>query len=196
MTLVLWALLGYLAGSCPTGYLVARSIGGTDIRGFGSGNIGATNVGRLLGKKWAVAVAAFDMFKGGIAVLIASFFTESDTVLALVGVCAVLGHNYSMWLGFKGGKGVATTFGVVGFYCFFTPWPALLGGAVWYVVMRTTKYVSVASMAGLFAASALTAVFHMPVPYTAASFALACLSVWRHRGNIERIRNGTEIRTK
>ena len=191
MTAVFWAFAGYLAGSCPTGFLVAKYIKGADIRAFGSGNIGATNVGRLMGKRWAVAVAVFDMLKGGLAVLAASCFISDPTILALTGVCAVLGHNFPLWLGFRGGKGVATTFGVIGFYNFFMPWPAIIGGIIWYAVMKTTKYVSVASMVGL-----LAACFGMPRPYTAASFFLTLLSVWRHRANIVRLKNGTESKVK
>ena len=197
MTAFLLCVLGYLAGSCPAGFLVAKFIAKIDIRTFGSGNIGATNVGRLLGKKWAVATALFDMLKGGVAVFAAAAFTNApDWVLALIGVCAVLGHNFPVWLRFKGGKGVATTFGVIGFYDFFMPLPALLGGAVWYVVMKTTKYVSVASIAGLFAAAFFTVLFKMPWPYCAASFALALLSLWRHRSNIVRLRAGTEAKVR
>ena len=196
MSIILCAIFGYLAGSCPTGFLVAKYAGGADIRSFGSGNIGATNVGRLMGKKWAVAVAAFDMLKGGLAVLAASFFVSSPSLLALTGVCAVLGHNYPVWLGFRGGKGVATTFGVIGFFDFFTPWPAILGGLVWYAVMRFTKYVSVASLAGLFAAALFTYLWGMPKPYAAAALFLACLSSWRHRSNIDRLMKGTESKVK
>ena len=152
---VFWLVFGYLAGSCPTGYLAVKMLKGQDIRDYGSGNIGATNTGRVLGKKWAVAVAVFDMLKGGIAVLLASFFTDNDVILALTGVFAVLGHNYPVWLGWRGGKGVATTFGVLAFYDFFDPLPALIGGAVWYVVMKTTRYVCVASIVALFASALL-----------------------------------------
>lgn len=196
MGFILCALFGYLAGSCPTGYLAVKYARGADIRSYGSGNTGATNVGRLMGKKWAVAVAVFDMLKGGLAVLAASRFTSSPSLLALTGVCAVLGHNYPVWLGFKGGKGVATTFGVIAFFDFFTPWPALLGGLVWYAVMRFTKYVSVASLAGLFAAALLTFLWGMPKPYAAAALFLACLSSWRHRANIARLMDGTESKVK
>ena len=197
MTALICCFVGYLAGSCPVGFLATKFVAKKDIRTFGSGNIGATNVGRLMGKKWAVATALFDMLKGGAAVLAASLFTDgSDALLALVGVCAVLGHNFPVWLGFKGGKGVATTFGVIAFYDFFMPLPALLGGAVWYVVMKTTRYVSVASIAGLFASAVFTACFGMPRPYTLASFALALLSAWRHRANIARLREGTEAKVK
>lgn len=194
MSLILWSIIGYLAGSCPTGFLAVKAKTGQDVREYGSGNIGATNTGRLLGKKWAVAVAAFDMLKGGLVVLAASRFTDSASVLAAVGAFAVLGHNYPIWLGFKGGKGVATTFGVFGFYDFFNPLPAILGGCVWYLVMKKTKYVSIASMAALFAAAFLMPLFGMPRPYYIAALALAALSVWRHRANIERIKAGVEIK--
>ena len=194
LAFIFWLIAGYLAGSCPTGYLLAKCISGKDIREFGSGNIGATNVGRLLGKKYAVFVAVFDMFKGAIVVLFASYFSSNDWLLALCGACAVLGHNFPLWLKFKGGKGVATTFGVIGFYQFFTPWPALLGGAVWYIVMKTTRYVSIASIIGLFAAAFFTLLFKMPLPYFYTAFALALLSAFRHSSNLKRISQGCEIK--
>ncbi|MEG1912066.1 MAG: glycerol-3-phosphate 1-O-acyltransferase PlsY [Cloacibacillus sp.] len=194
MAFLFWMAAGYLAGSCPTGFLVAKYIKGADIRAFGSGNIGATNVGRFMGKRWAIAVAVFDMLKGGLVVLAASLFTEDASLLAAVGVCAVIGHNYPVWLGLRGGKGVATSFGVIAFFNFFMPWPALLGGWAWYIIMKTTKYVSVASMGGLFIATLFTAAFGMPWQYTAASLFLAALSVWRHRSNIARIMDGSEVK--
>ena len=196
MSFILCALFGYLAGSCPTGFLVVKLARGQDVRTFGSGNIGATNVGRLMGKKWAIAVALFDMVKGGIAVLAVSLFADSPQLSALTGFCAVIGHNYPIWLGFRGGKGVATTFGVIAFFDFFTPWPALLGGAVWYIVMRFTKYVSIASIVGLFAAALFVFLWKMPAAYAVAAFLLACLSTWRHRSNIARIREGSETKVK
>ncbi|HAJ93642.1 MAG TPA: acyl-phosphate glycerol 3-phosphate acyltransferase [Synergistaceae bacterium] len=189
---ILWLIFGYLAGSCPTGYLAVKILKGQDVRDFGSGNIGATNTGRVLGKKWAIAVAVFDMLKGGIAVLLASFFTESSIILALTGVSSVLGHNYPVWLGWKGGKGVATTFGVFAFFDFFNPLPALIGGAVWYSVLRMTKYVCVASITALFTSVLLMPLFGMPRPYYLAGLFLAALSTWRHKGNIKRLIEGTE----
>lgn len=191
-----WLFLGYFTGSVPTGYVVAKMLCGVDIRTIGSGNIGATNVGRLLGKKWAVAVALFDMLKGGIIVLIASFFTSDPLVLAMTGAMSVIGHDYTVWLCFRGGKGVATTFGVFAFYNFFNPWPALLGGAVWYLVLKKTKYVSVSSMIGLFSSVLMMPVFGMPREYYIVGFVLASLSVWRHRQNIRNLIAGVEKRVK
>lgn len=189
-----WIITGYLAGSIPTGFLVVKAIKGIDIRTVGSGNIGATNSGRLLGKKWAVFIAIFDMLKGGIILLIASCFTQSSTAIALVGTAAVLGHNYPIWLSFRGGKGVATTFGVFGFFDFFNPFPAIIGGCCWYLLMKKTKYVSVASMAALFVATFLMPIFGMERAYYASGLFLSLLAVWRHRENILRIKEGTEIK--
>ena len=191
---IFWLIFGYIAGSCPTGYLAVKMLKGQDIRDLGSGNIGATNTGRVLGKKWAIAVAVFDMLKGGLAVLLASFFTDNDTILALTGVCSVLGHNYPVWLGWRGGKGVATTFGVLAFYDFFDPLPALIGGAVWYAVMKTTRYVCVASIAALFTSALLMPLFGMPRPFYLAGLFLAALSAWRHKSNIQRLIEGKEDR--
>lgn len=126
---VLWGGLGYLMGSFPTAYVVARRMRGVDIRTFGSGNVGATNLGRLMGKKWAVFVTAVDMLKGALPVLAARFLGYPEGDIAVAAVAAVLGHNYPVWLNFKGGKGVATTYGTL-----FLPvpgnpwWPSLCPG--------------------------------------------------------------------
>lgn len=196
MSYVLWALIGYLAGSCPTGYVVVKLVRGADIRNYGSGNIGATNVGRVMGKKWAVVVSVFDMLKGGLAVLAAWALGANHVTMALTGVCAVLGHDFPVWLKFKGGKGVSTTFGVLAFFDFFNPWVALLGGIIWYGVMRYTLYVSVASMLSLTAAAVLTYFFGMDPAYTVATAFLAALTIWRHRENIRRLVHGAESKVK
>lgn len=191
---IFWIIAGYLAGSIPTGFLAVKAMKGIDIRTVGSGNIGATNTGRILGKTWAVLIAAFDMLKGGIIVLIASCFTESSSMLAMTGVAAVLGHNYPVWLSFKGGKGVATTFGVFGFFDFFNPVPAIVGGCCWYLLMKKTKYVSIASMAALFIATFAMPICGMDRSYYIAGLFLSLLGIWRHKDNILRIREGTEIK--
>lgn len=193
---IIWLALGYLIGSIPTGYLAVKRLKGVDIRGRGSGNVGATNAGRVLGRKWAFGIAIFDMLKGGIIVFIASRFTSGPVIPALTGAMAVIGHVCPVWLNFKGGKGVATTFGVFAFFDFFNPFPALLGGLIWYLVLNKTKYVSAASMAGLFAAALLMPIFNMPRSYYIVALLLTKLVVWRHRSNIERILCGEEARIK
>jgi glycerol-3-phosphate acyltransferase PlsY len=195
MTAALWILLGYLVGSCPTGYLVVRLIRGEDIRNFGSGNIGATNVGRVMGKPWSVAVAIFDMVKGGLMILAAWILgVREPWILSLTGVAGVLGHNFPVWLGFKGGKGVATSFGAVALFDFFDPWPALLGGLVWYGTMKGSRYVSLASMVSLSAVPIFLAFFGADRAYVITAAGLALLTILRHRANIGRLLAGTESR--
>lgn len=186
----LWLLVGYLFGSTPTGYLTVRFMRGEDIREFGSGNIGATNVGRLMGKPWAIAVALFDMLKGGIAVGLARLVGVDDAlVLALVGLAGVLGHNFPVWLRFKGGKGVATSFGVL---FFFHPAAAILGGIVWYVTMRVSRYVSIASMFSLATGPIWLIILAAPLPFVVVAALLDVLTIIRHRTNIARLLSGTE----
>jgi glycerol-3-phosphate acyltransferase PlsY len=190
---LVWLLLGYLMGSCPTGFVLVKFMIGEDIRNFGSGNIGATNVGRVLGKRWAVITAVIDMLKGGVAVLLAMLAGHSSPILlSLVGIAGVLGHDYPLWLNFKGGKGVATTFGVFAFYDFFNPMPVILGGLLWVAIRESTRYVSLASMVSLFAAALLMPLFMMDRAYYISGLFLAALTIWRHRDNIKRIISGTE----
>jgi glycerol-3-phosphate acyltransferase PlsY len=202
------ALAGYLLGSIPTGYLVARARG-VDIRQAGSGNIGATNVFRILGKPagifvllvdaakgFAAAGAAMHWFPGLQAVwpewLGAATTTPDRTLLAAVaGVAAILGHNYTCWLGFKGGKGIATSAGVL-----LVLMPAALGicVAVWLVVFALSRYVSLAS---ILAAAVLAPAVWLTRggPWlTGVAALLAALAIYKHRTNIRRLRDGTEHR--
>ena len=195
--------IGYLFGSFPAGYFAGR-IAGVDVRSTGSGNIGATNVLRVLGKQWGYAVFFVDAFKGFAAVRIAFFladhftFARADAVYfaILAAVMCVVGHAFPIWLRFKGGKGVATSAGAV----FGLMWlAAVIIFLVWVVVFQTTRYVSVAS---LVAASALPVavalLIHWEIIEGAGllyfSILLAILVVWRHRSNFSRLLKGTEQR--
>lgn len=190
MTPWLWPLAGYLGGSIPTGYLVVRFLKGIDIRTVGSGNIGATNVGRVAGKFWAVFVAVFDMAKAGLVVAAAfAAGVSSPWTLALTAVAGVLGHNYPVWLRFAGGKGVATTYGVL---FFLDPLATLIGGAAWFLLVKGTRTVSLSSMVSLFITFLALWVLGAPPPYVEAAFFLVLLSTWRHRENIRRLFEGTE----
>lgn len=183
-------LLAYLLGSAPMGYLVVKLVKGDDIRKYGSGNIGATNVGRVMGKKWAIAVGIFDITKGGLALLIARVLgVSSPQLLSLLGVVAVLGHNFPVWLKFKGGKGVATSFGVI---FMFYPLASILGGVVWYCVMKVSRYVSLASMISLASTPIWLKLFGADTSYIVASSFLAFLTIVRHHANIRRLLAGTE----
>ncbi|GJQ29457.1 MAG: glycerol-3-phosphate acyltransferase [Phycisphaerae bacterium] len=220
MTAALLILAGFLCGSIPFGPLVARAKG-VDLRKVGSGNVGATNVGRALGKKWFIGVLLLDLAKGLLPVLVAGCVLGTMGRMAIepkdaaawlgVAVAAVLGHVFSPWLGFRGGKGVATGAGVVlGLYCAMTP-PALLALMVFAVALRVGRYMSVASMlAGLSLPVGVAAWFHVAhLGYTPRGEAVevrhmlaflvfaAVLGggiVWTHRGNIARLRAGTEPR--
>lgn len=187
-------LLGYFLGSMPWGYIIFRYMKHDDIRNYGSGNIGATNVGRFLGKKWAVIVTLADMFKGSVALIVAYLFTIRDPwIISMIGIAAVLGHNFPVWLGFKGGKGVSTTYGVVIFY--YPPLSlviAAMGGITWFVVLKVSRYVSIASLVSLFSLSLWGLLLELDTPYILACLFLAVLSTWRHRSNLVNLLGGTE----
>lgn len=195
------ALAAYLVGSIPTGYLVARARG-IDIRTMGSGNIGATNVFRILGKRAGTFVLLVDFAKGFTATaLLGPLFIAllgsidspdlREKISIMTGVAAVLGHNYTCWLKFKGGKGIATSAGVL------LAWvPAGLGVtfAVWLAVFALSRYVSLASItaaAALPFAVWLTRGSHRMIVICAV---LGVLAIYKHRSNIQRLWYGTENR--
>jgi glycerol-3-phosphate acyltransferase PlsY len=187
-------IVSYFIGSVPTGYLTVRLLRGADIRTVGSGSTGATNVRRVLGKKWAVFVTVVDMLKGAFALLsTAAAQGVAPWLLALSGFAAVMGHNYPVWLKFRGGKGVATTYGVM-----FFLWPyesfamTLLSGAVWYAAMTSTRYVSLASLISLLSFPLFFAMLSAPFPFVLVSLVLAALAVCRHKTNIARLAWGRE----
>lgn len=182
--------VAYLFGSVPAGVLVARTYG-VDIRKVGSGNIGATNVLRALGPGPALVVAFFDVFKGGIAVLIARAVGIEGALLGGVALAAVLGHNYSVFLGFRGGKGVATSFGTL---LVLDPVLALWTFPIGVSVMLLTRYVSAGSMTGGVAATVLALALGRP-PWEVLTVALmAALIFFTHRENLRRLQAGTERR--
>ncbi len=164
---------------------------GVDIQKVGSGNIGATNVLRTLGPGPALVVAFFDVFKGGLAVLIARAVGVEGWLLGGVALAAVLGHNYSLFLGFRGGKGVATSFGTL---LFLDPVLALWTFPIGVSVMLITRYVSAGSMAGGVAASVLALALGRPFWEVVTVFLMAALIFWTHRDNLKRLQEGTERR--
>lgn len=188
--ILLVAVVAFLIGSIPWGYLIGRFVYHTDLRKSGSGNIGAMNALRTLGSKGAVAVLLLDAGKGVIAVLLAHYITNDATVASLAGACAVLGHCFSPWLGWKGGKGVATAFGAI----FALSWPAgLVCVGAWLLgALVLTRYSSVGSMLAMIVSPfALYGFTHSP-PETLFGLFAAILIVWTHRENIARLRSGTE----
>ena len=182
-------ILGYLFGAVPFGLLLARLAGYGDIRTIGSGNIGATNVLRTGNKPLAAATLILDSGKGAAAVLVATYFLDG-TAGVLAGTAAVLGHNFPVWLKFKGGKGVATTLGTL----VALAWPVGLACcATWLLVAAVTRYSSLSALACLALAPAYAWVLSSEQVAYAAAF-LAVLSWIRHKENILRLLKGEESR--
>jgi glycerol-3-phosphate acyltransferase PlsY len=229
MQVWLYPLLAFLLGSIPFGLLIAKARG-IDIRAHGSGNIGATNVLRVLGKKFGIPCLLLDILKGFIPVAIAvnliqitgrpvqvplglpdawalklsaSEALKAQIAHILTALFAVLGHNYSPWVGFKGGKGIATSAGVL---LGLMPFAVLLLLAVWVLLFLTTRYVSVASMgaAAILPLLTLWGSWHhgriqdgtWNKPLFIFTIIIAVLAIWKHRSNIQRLRAGTENRFK
>ena len=182
-------VLGYLCGSLASAVIVCRVMKLPDPRREGSGNPGATNVLRLGGKTAAALTLAGDVLKGAIPVLLAHLLSDLPVVLAGTAVAAVVGHMYPVFFQFKGGKGVATTFGAVAALVYPV---ALFMGAVWVVTAMATRYSSLASMAAAVVAPLFALVFIREPAYVLALVILAALLVYRHRDNIQRLRDGTE----
>lgn len=181
----------YLLGSIPTGLLLARAFGGIDIRATGSGNIGATNVYRTLGKKVGVLTLVGDCLKGLLPVVVARLLGLDDMWVAGAGVAAFIGHVFSLFLGFKGGKGVATALGV---FLGTSPLSILLALAVFVLVLWKWRYVSLASIAAAVVLPPIvTLVNGKPLVIAMTAF-IALLVVYKHRENIQRLRAGTESR--
>jgi acyl phosphate:glycerol-3-phosphate acyltransferase len=227
MQLWLCPILAFVLGSIPFGLVIGRSQG-IDIRQHGSGNIGATNVLRVLGKKYGIPCLILDALKGFIPValavnliqitgrqvqvplslpdawilkLAAADAIKGQTAQILTALCAVLGHNYSPWVGFKGGKGIATSAGVL---LALMPFAVLLLLGIWALLFAITRYVSVASMGAAAVLPLLTlwgSWHHGRIqdgtwnkPLFVLTLAIAILAIWKHRSNIQRLREGTENR--
>jgi glycerol-3-phosphate acyltransferase PlsY len=191
-TLYLAAALafGYLLGSIPFGLIFAHAAGAGDVRTIGSGNIGATNVLRT-GKRWAaLATLICDGGKGAVAVIVTRVW-HGEAVAVLAALGAILGHLFPLWLGFKGGKGVATFLGVL----LAAAWPVGLAAcATWLVMARLGKISSLAALTAAALAPVYAALLHRPAPTVILAAALAVLVFVRHHQNIRRLLNGTEPR--
>lgn len=202
--LIIFVVIAFLSGSIPTALLLGR-MKGIDIRQHGSGNIGATNVTRTMGRRWGLICLLGDMLKGWLPVMAIQFiynlFETANLTehgwMWLAGVAAIAGHMFSPFVGFRGGKGVATSIGVL---LAIAPWPLLICAIVSIVVIWLTGYVSLASMVGAAMLPAMVIVINLvrsiPVPWTSVwiTLALALIIAWKHRANIARLRAGTEPR--
>ncbi len=203
MSYVFGLIISYLIGSIPFGYIIPIAKG-IDIRKQGSGNIGATNVGRILGRKYGIIIFILDLLKGFIVVFIIpvlicgiKFPTTSDNLLVILcGVCAILGHVFPIFLRFKGGKAVATSLGV---FMWLSPIPIAIAFGVWILTVILSRYVSLGSMiSAIVLTGGIIAFENEPfgngIYITILSIIVAILIILRHITNIQRIINGTETK--
>jgi glycerol-3-phosphate acyltransferase PlsY len=189
-----WVALAYLLGSIPVGLLAARALGGPDPRQHGSGNLGAANVYRLLGRRAAAFTLLGDMAKGAVPVALAGLWLPplgawQDTALALVGAAAVLGHVFPIYLNFQGGKGVATTFGVM---AVLTPWAALNLAVVYVLALAQTRRFSISALICAWLLPVAVGLFADSKTYLLLAAVLSGLILVCHRDNLERFFKGEE----
>jgi len=188
-------VLAFVIGATPFGFLAGK-MKGIDIRDHGSGNIGATNVLRTLGKPIGITVLILDVLKGAVPVLIAMQVSESSAIRIATAVAAILGHNYTFWLKFKGGKGIATTGGAL---LPLLPIPLFSSILFWILTLKTTRYVSVASIVAAITIPVALAIQSLikkswDFPLLGLAVFVCLLAIWKHRSNIARLRRGEENR--
>ena len=190
--IVVSILFAYLLGSVSSSYIAGKMTAGVDIREHGSGNAGATNTLRVLGWKLGLVVLIADVVKGILAVAFAHLVTNgSVTAMALSGLFAVIGHNWPVYFSFRGGKGVATTIGVL----MTIAWvPSIYAALVALVLLVFTRYVSLASLTYVTLTPLFQLFLHTSAIVIIISFVIAALSFWRHRTNIDRLLHGRENR--
>jgi glycerol-3-phosphate acyltransferase PlsY len=190
MATFLSVIFAYLLGSVPTGYILG-SLAGVDVRKAGSGNVGATNVARVVGKRHGIFTLVADIAKGLVPVVIALHLGLTSAATALVGVAAFLGHLYPVFLRFQGGKGVATALGV---FLGLSPWATLVLMPIFVLVILATRVVSLSSMVAAASAPIVFWLLTSSPILTGTSVFIALMIILRHRGNIQRLLSGTEPR--
>lgn len=186
-------VLGHVCGSVPSGLWLVQAFHGIDIRNYGSKNIGTTNVFRTVGPKTAVLVLIADAFKGILAVGIMSYLFHNPLLDVITALGALLGHNYSLFLGFKGGKGVATALGLL---IFMMPKVAVASFGIWLVCVLLTRFVSLGSIMAAIFTPPLAWYLGYPSAYVIFSVIAAFFVVLRHKENIHRLLTGTESKIK
>lgn len=190
--LVVSVVIGYLLGSISSSTIISRWFAKIDIREHGSGNAGATNTLRVLGTRWAIIVLLIDVLKGVLAVIIAwKLGPGHEWVAYASGLAAIVGHNWPIFFGFRGGKGIATTIGVL---LLVAPIATLIAGAAAILVIAVTRYVSLGSLILTVAVPIIVALMHGSTAKIIFGVALALLSIWRHQKNIGRLIRGQEHR--
>ena len=195
MNWIFYILLGYLLGSLPFALIIGKLFYKTDVREFGSGNLGGTNAGRVLGKKAGISVIVLDILKVVVAVAIVSYFNKEASIWA--GLAAAFGHCYPIFAGFRGGKAVATMFGIListSIFTFQNPWYFFVPLIAFLILLVLTKMVSLSSMTAAVVSSIYITYMQVntSVEIIIASWLLTILVVYRHRSNIKKIMDGTE----
>ncbi|MBI4745583.1 MAG: glycerol-3-phosphate 1-O-acyltransferase PlsY [Deltaproteobacteria bacterium] len=183
------SIISYFIGSIPTGVILAKYFGDVDLRNVGSGNIGATNVTRAMGKKFGAITLVGDVIKGVVPTVMAIFLLDSDYWTALVGLSAFLGHVYSIFLEFKGGKGVATALGV---FLVTSPLATGIGLLAFIIVFAVSRYVSAASVVAAAVIPIAVYLTMKPFPFLLLASLISILVIFRHLENIKRLLDGTE----
>jgi len=190
MKIALVIISCYLLGSVPFGYIVGKLFKKVDIREYGSGNIGATNALRILGPSLASLVVLGDIGKGILSIYLVQYLNiDSLLILIIAGLAVIFGHDWSIFLGFKGGKGIATTFGVV---FALNPTISFLALLVWGIVVITTRYVSLASIFAVISIFILTILFKQPYEYIIFGAIILVLGIFKHKDNIKRLKSKKE----
>ena len=190
MFIALSFILAYLIGAISFSIILTKIIKKEDIRQFGSGNAGATNTMRVLGKGPAIIVLLLDALKGIVAILIALAFGLPDWAIAVTGLLAIVGHIWPIYYGFRGGKGVATTIGVI---CMLLLMPGLIAGAMAILLIILTRYVSLGSLTFSIFTPIVALLFgSYPFSYIVISAIIGILAIWKHRANISRLLRGKE----
>ena len=186
---VVLMIVAYILGSIPNALWIGKVFKGIDVREHGSKNTGSTNAARVLGAKLGILTLILDISKGAIPTLIATMLLDSSISVILVGICAILGHSFSIFMKFKGGKAVATTVGV---FIVLVPGAILLVAVIFFLVFGITRYVSLSSMIGAISLPIWIIIFYKNIPLTIFGIIIAVLIIVRHKSNIQRLLNGTE----
>ena len=190
MKIILIITICYLLGSIPFGYIMGKLFKKVDIREFGSGNIGASNALRILGPSLASLVVIGDVGKGILSIYLVKYFNiDSSLILAIAGLAVICGHDWSLFLGLKGGKGIATTFGVV---FALNPTISILALIIGGVVVITTRYVSLASIFSVISIFIFTILLKQPYEYIIFSAIILILGIFKHKENIKRLKSKKE----
>lgn len=187
------AVISYVLGSIPNGLLLGKGIWGVDLRQHGSGNIGATNAWRTIGKAGGFSIFFLDMLKGAISAYLGLHLGGSELAGIICGLLAIVGHSWSIFLGFKGGKGVATGLGVI---ATLMPWVTIIVFLVWLAIVKATGYVSLGSIVAAVLVPVLALFMGLHTDFLVLGLIAAVFIVYRHKSNIGRLLNGTESKIK